>query len=370
MLQGVDVSHWQGSIDWPAVRRGGFEFAILKATESTGYTDPTFAANRAKARAAGMVVGFYHFARATDPVAEADHFVSRIGSLAPGEFVVLDWEVPGTNPPAWCRAWLDRVHSRLGARALVYMNQSAARGSKWKTVVEAGYPLWLAKYDLKHDDPGVVGDWPKAVMKQYSDKGKVPGIAGNVDVNVFYGDKAALAALSKGGRTDQEENDMFGDDDRGLLQGLSWLLNGHLAPALTRIDAHQATDYPFVVYTDADATSDLHGRTFLGGPGVWMEIPAATPQADYLMVLRYLKLAGGSIDVPARGWLSYAEQMWMLLGAKLNVDTDSIVAKLHDITGSITPEEMQAIAEKVQDEEDARERARLDAIQDAATESA
>lgn len=214
MIQGIDVSHWQGTIDWPAVRAGGYDFAILKATESTGYVDPTFAANRARARAAGLITGAYHFARAGDPVAEADHFVAAVGSLAPGEIAVLDWEVPGSNPPAWCLTWLQRVHQRLGGYPLVYMNASTARAWKWKTVEAAGYQLWLAKYDLSTAYPGVVGDWSKVVMKQHSDKGKVPGVAGAVDLNVFYGDKAALAALTKGsGASDQEDEIMAAADD-------------------------------------------------------------------------------------------------------------------------------------------------------------
>src|SRR5215217_9613824 len=63
--EGIDVSHWQGTINWPQVRSAGKEFAFVKATESTNYVDPTAAGNVANARAAGLLVGVYHFARPT-----------------------------------------------------------------------------------------------------------------------------------------------------------------------------------------------------------------------------------------------------------------------------------------------------------------
>lgn len=218
---GIDVSHWQGTIDWAAVKRAGFEFAILKATERDNYVDPTFAANRAKARAAGLVIGFYHFARATDPAREADWFCKAVGSLSDGEFVVLDWEVPHSDAPGWCKAWLDRVASRLGVRPLIYMNQSAMRGSNWTdTVVRGGYALWLAKYDNSTAAPAVT-QWAAAAMKQYTDKGAVPGIGGGVDVNVFYGTRDQLIRYTKqSGQTaaTEGEDDMAGFSREDLVK--------------------------------------------------------------------------------------------------------------------------------------------------------
>lgn len=224
MLNGIDVSHWQGSIDWQAVARGGYHFAVLKATESTNYTDPTFAANRARARAAGLVTGAYHFARYGDPIAEADRFCSAVGSLAAGEFAVLDWEIDAADPVTWSRRWLDRVAERLGVRAFVYMNQFHRSKWAWKQIADLGHPLWLAKYDGVTDQPPG-GPWPVTSMKQFTDKGKVPGISGGVDVNVFYGDLKALTKYGKGGST-TEEDDMFSDEDRLLLREVKERLRG------------------------------------------------------------------------------------------------------------------------------------------------
>lgn len=197
-LSGVDVSHWQGNINWSAVRSAGHSFAFLKATERDNYTDPTFATNRSRARAAGLVTGAYHFARATDVSREADRFCDVVGTLAPGEIPILDWEVPGS--PAWCRQWLDIVRDRLGVKPLIYMNYSTARGNNWSSVIQGDYGLWLARYDGKPTQDGTDGTpWPVVAFKQYTDAGVTPGIPGRVDTNVFFGDAAALSRYGKAG---------------------------------------------------------------------------------------------------------------------------------------------------------------------------
>jgi hypothetical protein len=63
LSEGIDVSHWQGSVDWDRVRAAGKRFVFLKSSESTDYVDPTYASNRSEARAAGLLVGAYHFAQ-------------------------------------------------------------------------------------------------------------------------------------------------------------------------------------------------------------------------------------------------------------------------------------------------------------------
>src|SRR5919109_1451709 len=120
--QGVDVSNWQGSIDWLQVSSSGYTFAFAKATENTNFTDVTFALNRTGTNGVGLRLGAYHFARpsgtsdaqiVSSAIAQADHFVDVAqphgGDLPPA----LDMEANGgVKPPGlvkWTQAWLDEV---------------------------------------------------------------------------------------------------------------------------------------------------------------------------------------------------------------------------------------------------------------------
>jgi GH25 family lysozyme M1 (1,4-beta-N-acetylmuramidase) len=211
VILGPDVSNWQGTPNMVAVAASGNDYVICKATEGTGYVDPTMPANRANGHAAGMLVGLYHFASIGDVGAEVRAFLNAVGALRPGEFLVLDFERPAGDPPGWCKAWLDGVQAATGQRALIYMNQSAASGSNWSAVAAAGYALWLAKYDGDPWTQGSVPWWGKPAMKQYTDAAQVPGIAGNCDRNAFYGSRDDLLALIGG-------DDMFTDQDSFRLE--------------------------------------------------------------------------------------------------------------------------------------------------------
>jgi GH25 family lysozyme M1 (1,4-beta-N-acetylmuramidase) len=230
MILGADLSHFQQFPNFPQVRASGVDFAVLKASEGTGYTDPSMATNRRNAHAAGLIVGLYHFARAGDPAAEAAYFLRTIGAVQPGEFLVLDWEVPAGNPPAWCQQWLDAVRAATGVAPLIYMNQSAVNGSNWSNVAKT-YGLWLARYD---NAPGVfnpVPYWGVPAMKQYSDRGAVPGVAGPCDVDSFNGTRDQLLKYGKGSPTPPPtppplEADLTPDQAQQLADIHSWLRGG------------------------------------------------------------------------------------------------------------------------------------------------
>lgn len=205
MCFGVDLSHWQGPIDFAKVKAAGFAFVVLKATEGTGYVDPNFRTYRAQAHAAGLIVLIYHFVgsssarRVYDVAAELDHFVATVGTLAVGEGAAEDYEPanPPPNPGDWSRAWLDGVRARLGVSPWIYMNSSTERGINWTAAgIPDRYGLWLALYDNDPDMDPVV-HWPALAAEQYWDRATVPGIAGPVDVDVFYGTAAQLLKYCK-----------------------------------------------------------------------------------------------------------------------------------------------------------------------------
>jgi lysozyme len=200
-LAGIDVSHWQGAIDWNAVAGDGVEFAFIKATEGGDYTDPRFAQNWAGARQAGVVRGAYHFFRPqTDAMAQAAHFLSTV-QLAPGDLPpVLDVEVTDGRSldvvAAGVRVWLQEVERATGRRPIIY-----TRASFWTAQMGGGfggYPLWVAHYGV--NQPNIPGGWGEWTFWQYSDAGRVDGISGDVDLNWFNGGRAELETFAAGGK--------------------------------------------------------------------------------------------------------------------------------------------------------------------------
>jgi lysozyme len=161
----LDVSVYQGTLDWPKVSE---EIAIIKMSGGDAglYIDPNANKNYYGAKAASKAVGGYHFAGGTDPVKEADYFVRAMSPLAPGDVLVLDWEVQHANPVQWCLAFVEEVHVKTGVWPLLYINASTCNAFNWEPVLlHCG--LWIADYAI-----GPEGNVPikyQYVMHQYSD---------------------------------------------------------------------------------------------------------------------------------------------------------------------------------------------------------
>jgi lysozyme len=207
---GIDVSRFQGTIDWPSVAGSGVGFAFVQASRGSGAdctvkpaqcgADPYFAANRAAAEAAGIRVGAYHRAFAAggtdadaraDALAEADVFLGAVGSLQSGELVpVLDVETPFSGMTSatlrtWIRVWVKRVSKRLGRKAMIYTNSTSwASTGNTTEFARARYPLWVAEYGVSR--PSVpAANWAGHGYSvwQFSSSGSVPGISGSVDMD-------------------------------------------------------------------------------------------------------------------------------------------------------------------------------------------
>lgn len=195
----MDVSHHQGIIKWENVDA---EYTILKVTEATVFFDPKFLANKSGARANGILVGYYHFARGGDARKEAEFFVKKIGDIKTGEFLVLDWEIEHPATVAWCKAFLDRCTELVGFRPLIYINSSTSRRYDW-TPVSKDYGLWVAQYGTNNGQiqgkPAIGETWPFWVMWQYTSAGKMAGITGRCDLNILNGDLAMLKKYGKPG---------------------------------------------------------------------------------------------------------------------------------------------------------------------------
>jgi GH25 family lysozyme M1 (1,4-beta-N-acetylmuramidase) len=207
---GIDVSRFQGTIDWPTVAASGVRFAFVQAARGTGPDctvkpdqcggDPFYATNYANAKAAGIRVGPYHRTFASgatraearaDAISEADVYLATVGTLSPGDLIpVLDVESPFTGLTAnrlrtWVRVWLKRVRARLGVKPMIYTNATSwgATGDT-REFAKARYRLWVAEWGVSK--PSVpAGNWADRGYSvwQYTSSGTVPGINGRVDLD-------------------------------------------------------------------------------------------------------------------------------------------------------------------------------------------
>lgn len=196
--QFVDVSSYQGSIDLVAYAAWSRQWdkkarMAIKATEGTGFIDPSFATNRAKALAAGVdEIYYYHFARpdlGNNPMAEADFMCSVVGNIRPNDLLVLDYEVSSPYATAeWAYEWLHQQEANYTKLPGLYAS-SAYIQAKLQDTRLARYPLWLANWMYTPDErPPVPAPWSKYEFVQYTDKAtNIPGIAGTVDCNIFLG---------------------------------------------------------------------------------------------------------------------------------------------------------------------------------------
>jgi lysozyme len=252
-LEGVDVSHNNGRVNWTRVRRAGISFAYIKATEGVNFSDPACARNLAGCRAAGVAPGLYHFYHHdADAQQQAAHFLKAVGTPQPGDLPpALDVEAPGDGSGTITYAvsevvrrldqFVQAVERAIGRGPAIYTYPSA-----WKditadsSVFATRCSLWIASYGSA---PAIVGGWTQYTFWQYSDHGAVEGIPTDVDRDRFGGGAPELDALR----------------NRSLAIGGMALLNqdgnvrtapglgGHIIKALTKGTGIVIVDGPRVV---------------------------------------------------------------------------------------------------------------------------
>ena len=207
MIQGIDVSRWQGTnqsggpVDWGAVRSTGFQFAYVKATEGLIITDPFLNVLAPGARSAGLLTGVYHICWPADNTAAAEvaYFLRVAGQyIAPGFLVpVLDIEprynIHGMAMVRWIDEWAGAVRAAKGVNPVIYCSASVAADlHKADPTIDGRYRLWLAGY-APAAQPNT-GGWGSWAFWQYTDTGTVPGIEGHsVDLDWFNGNEQSLA---------------------------------------------------------------------------------------------------------------------------------------------------------------------------------
>jgi lysozyme len=229
LIQGIDVYHGDGEVDWRTVKKNGIEFAFVKATEGTNYIDKRFDANMKGAVAAGVLIGPYHFCRidndkdgtkfasydgaaftpGTDPyddaVAEAKAFLKVIlpyyhsGQYLPPVADVEglpkfgDAKLEKTFISNWMQVFSDEVQKEMGSRPIIYTSKFAE-----------AHELWLAYWKTSGTEspptPDDTPGWKPWLFWQWSATGAVDGVPGSgkkhdCDKDVFAGTQKQLEAL-------------------------------------------------------------------------------------------------------------------------------------------------------------------------------
>lgn len=203
-VDGLDVSHWQGDINWYKVDNNGYVFTFVKATEGVGWLDVKFLENINEGTAAGVVMGAYHFARPTyghTGAEEAEYFLSQVGDYLESGYLrpVLDLEVGSKLGrealSAWVLDWLSTVKNRTGVSPLIYTNLNYVNNYFTNELTE--YDLWIAYWNCDPSptfDIPPTGRWGDWAFWQYcvGDAGTVPGISTRIDMNIFNGVEEGL----------------------------------------------------------------------------------------------------------------------------------------------------------------------------------
>ncbi len=202
VTKGIDVSTYQGVVDWQKAKGAGVEFSIARVSDGTGFPDNQFAANWPGMKKAGVLRGTYQFFHpGEDPIAQADLMFSMLkqaGGLASDDLPpVMDIEVTDNLGPAAIQAsmkkWLNYVEGKINRKPMIYtaafMSGSVGAGF-------TAYPLWVANYGPKC--PTMPSGWNEWMIWQYTDSVSYAGIGSNADGNDFNGTLQDLINFAKG----------------------------------------------------------------------------------------------------------------------------------------------------------------------------
>lgn len=195
---GIDVSHYQGKINWDSLQKGNKDFPLnfvfIRATAGDNGTDSRFKTNWKEAGAHGFIKGAYHYYRPNEnSLKQAENFIDKVklqkGDLPP----VLDIEqIPSEQSmdslKSGLKRWLDKVEKHYGMKPIIYTGESFYTDFLRKEFI--GYDLWIANYSFFAEE--IRPEW---LFWQFTDKASVNGIEGNVDINIYNGSLTGLKAM-------------------------------------------------------------------------------------------------------------------------------------------------------------------------------
>lgn len=187
--KGIDISNWQGSVDFSEVKNSGVQIVYIEATEGNFYTDPYLQEFYDGASSSGLLIGFYHFFSPSVSASEqAKYFTNAISGMTSDCRLVLDLEEAGSYGSAelsmLANEFLEAVEINSGLNVSLYTYASFANNN-----IEPGYglekyPLWIAEYGTSSPESNSI--WGSSYAGwQYSDTGYIPGVSGNCDLDTF-----------------------------------------------------------------------------------------------------------------------------------------------------------------------------------------
>ncbi len=197
-IRGVDVSHYQGTIDWPILAGQDLDFAYIKATEGSGHVDECFADNWQEAGKTDLYIGAYHFfSFESEGAKQAQFYIDMVGSLHGKLAPVVDVEFygdKGSNPPPkdevvkQLRKMLETLEERYQVKPVIYTTYQVYHHYIREEFMD--YPLWIRNV---YYQPLAAGNgW---TFWQYSDTTVLEGYQGSeqyIDMNVFRGNREEL----------------------------------------------------------------------------------------------------------------------------------------------------------------------------------
>ena len=195
---GIDISEYQDKIDWDAVKEieGGYpiEFAFIRASVGNDRADYKFKKYWKKAKQKGLICGAYHYYRPNEnSIAQAENFIAQV-TLVEGDFPpVLDIEkLPKAQSierlKVGLKRWLETVEKHYGVKPIIYSSESYYEDFLKEDFED--YPFWIANYTAFYKE--IDDEWS---LWQFTENGKVSGINGPVDLNVYNGNSVEMKEL-------------------------------------------------------------------------------------------------------------------------------------------------------------------------------
>ncbi len=217
---GVDVSHWEGRIDWHKAA-SQVAFAFFKSTDGTRFVDDQFSANLDGCRQAGLPHAPYHYFRpSNDPLAQAEHFIRTAGSAFHRYIVDVEQPERVAHLPNRLHTFLERVETLTGVKPAIYTS-----AGYWKDYLTPT-PRWTSSYDLvvAHytlgRQPFLPPGWTGWRMWQFSDTWSLPGCREEVDADWFNGTLEECQAWFANSTPPQPPQPAQGLRLRSLFDGL------------------------------------------------------------------------------------------------------------------------------------------------------